>query len=248
MKNLSRSSHGQVRVRATSKPGKPRGYIACVSRKQRGVIIARKAGSRVQDSFMLKNAMCSSRNEDQKTGEWISEDDTELVRMPAKSISTVKIETYLEAEANLLHLNLRTAIPLQSESSRIDARGSNQDSQADQDEDTLAGPDTEKGKPGKTTKPPEEASSSSKAKDRSQDREASKEIRDAEMPLKTYLPGSVEDCCPPADVEADAQYWRDLFPVCKGARVDNVVASRAASNRIQIPLRDVFAQIRGQQR
>lgn len=69
---------------------------------------------------MLKNTVSGSRNEDQETAEWISEDDAELVRMPARSISTVKIETYLEAETNLLHLDLKTAIPMRSEPSRVD--------------------------------------------------------------------------------------------------------------------------------
>lgn len=220
----------------TSRSGKPGGYIARVSRKQRGVIIARKAGSRVQDSFMLKSAARSSRNEDQETAEWISEDDAELVRMPARSISTVKIETYLEAETNLLHLDLRTAIPMRSESSRV---GTNQGSQPGSNEDALARPKTKTQEPGKTTKPPE-ASSSSGAEGELQDRETSKEERDAE---NSHLPGPDDDCCPPAYVEADGQYLSDLFHVCKGARLDDVVASKAALDTIQIPPHSISASI-----
>ncbi|KAG9685272.1 hypothetical protein KCU95_g12471, partial [Aureobasidium melanogenum] len=194
---FSRNSRGRVRAKATFKAGNPRGYVASVSRKQRGVIIARKAGSRAKDSFMLKNAVCNSRNEDQETAEWISEDDTELVRMPGRSISTVKIETYLEAETNLLHIDLRTAIPLKSESSRIDTRGSKEKSQPDRDEDALTGQVIETQGPGKTTKP-SEASSSSEAEGRLQGREASNEDKDAQIPLETYLPGPDDDCHPPA--------------------------------------------------
>ncbi|KAK6007123.1 hypothetical protein QM012_006131 [Aureobasidium pullulans] len=192
----SRKSRGRARVEE--------GHIACVSRTQRSVIVARKAGCRVQDSLMLKNDMRSSRHEDQGTTEWISEDDVELVRMPARSISTVKIETYLQAETNLLHLNLKTAIPLQSESSRIVTRGSIQDPQPDQDKDALAEPDTDTQEPGKTTKPPG-ASSSSGAKGRLQGRESSKEERDAENPSNPRLPGPDDDGCPPAYVDMDGR-------------------------------------------
>lgn len=207
-----------------------------MSRKQRGVIIARKAGSRVQDSFMLKNAVRSSLNEDQETAEWFSKDDAELVRMPARSISTVKIETYLETETNLLHLDLRTAIPMRSESSRV---GTSQGSQPTSDEDGLAGPKNKTQEPRKTTKPPE-ASSSSGAEGKLQGWETSKEERDAE---NSYLPGPDDDCCPPAYVEADGQYLSDLFHVRKGARLDDVVALKAALNMIQISPHGISASI-----
>ncbi|KAG9546928.1 hypothetical protein KCU71_g16669, partial [Aureobasidium melanogenum] len=201
-------------VRDTKTTG---GYIASVSREQRGVIIARKAGSRAKDSFILKNAVCNSSNEDQETAEWITEDDTGLFRMPGRSISTVKIKTYLEADTSLLHLDLRTAIPLKSESSRVDTRGSNEKSQRDQDEDALAEPDTDTQEPGKTTKPLD-ASNYSGAEGRLQSREASNKDKDADIPLETYLPGPDDDCRPPTYVEADAQYWSDLFHISKGAR------------------------------
>ncbi|KAG9625991.1 hypothetical protein KCV04_g11996, partial [Aureobasidium melanogenum] len=238
-----RNSRSRVGAKAISKAGNPRGYIASVSRKQRGVIIARKAGSRAKDSFMLKNAVCDSRNEDQETAEWISEDDTGLLRMPGRSISTVKIKTYLEAETSLLHLDLRTAIPLKSELSMIDTRGSNEKSQPDRDEDALAGPDIETQGPGKTTKP-SDASNSSGAEGGSQGREASNEDKDADIPLETYLPGPGDDCRRPAYVEADAQYRSDLFHISKGARVDDVAASKAAFDMIQVPPHNGSASIR----
>ncbi|KAH0160041.1 hypothetical protein KCU67_g6882, partial [Aureobasidium melanogenum] len=239
---IGRNSRGRRGAKATSKAGNPRGYIASVSRKQRGVIIARKAGSRVKDSFMLKNAVCDSSNEDHETAEWISEDDTGLFRMPGRSISTVKIKTYLEAETSLLHLDLRTAIPLKSESSGVETRGSNEKSQRDRDEDALAGPDTETQQPGKTTKPLD-ASNSSGAEGSSQDREASDKDKDADIPLETYFPGPDDDCRPPAYVVADAQYWSELFQISRGARVDDVAASKAACGMIQIPPHNGSASI-----
>ncbi|KAI4748173.1 hypothetical protein E4T50_01589 [Aureobasidium sp. EXF-12298] len=242
VKNFSRNSRGRRGAKATSKAGNPRGYIASVSRKQRGVIIARKAGSRAKDSFMLKNAVCNSSNEDHETAEWISEDDTGLFRMPGRSISTVKIKTYLEAETSLLHLDLRTAIPLKSESSGVETRGSNEKSQRDRDEDALAGPDTETQEPGKTTKSLD-ASNSSGAEGSSQDREASDKDKDADIPLETYFPGPDDDCRPPAYVVADAQYWGELFQISRGARVEDVAASKAASGLIQIPPHNGSASI-----
>ncbi|KAG9679316.1 hypothetical protein KCU99_g3115, partial [Aureobasidium melanogenum] len=229
-----RNSRGRMGAKATSKADNPRGYIASVSRKQRGVIIARKAGSRAKDSFMLKNAVCNSSNEDHDTAEWISEDDTGLFRMPGRSISTVKIKTYLEAETSLLHLDLRTAIPLKSESSGVDTRGSSEKSQRGRDEDALAGPDTETQEPGKTRKPLD-ASNSSGAEGSLQDREASDKDKDKDIPLETYFPGPDDDCRPPAYVVADAQYWGELFQISRGARVDDVAASKAACGMIQIP-------------
>ncbi|KAH0368688.1 hypothetical protein KCU65_g3894, partial [Aureobasidium melanogenum] len=154
-----RNSRGQKRAKVTSKAGNPRGDIASLSRKQRGVIIARKAGSRARDSFMLKSAACNSRNEDQETSEWISEDDTELVKIATG-----------------------------------DSSGK---SQPDRDEDALAGPDTETQGPEKTTKP-SEASNSSGAQGRLQGQKASNEDKDAENSLKTSVPGSNDDCRPPA--------------------------------------------------
>ncbi|KAG9966975.1 hypothetical protein KCU61_g305, partial [Aureobasidium melanogenum] len=205
-KTTGRNSRDRMGATPISKAGNPRGYIASVSREQRGVIIARKAGSRAKDSFILKNAVCNSSNEDQETAEWITKDDTGLFRMPGRSISTVKIKTYLEADTSLLHLDLRTAIPLKSESSRVDTRGSNEKSQRDQDEDALAEPDTDTQEPGKTTKPLD-ASNYSGAEGRLQSREASNKDKDADIPLETYLPGPDDDCRPPTYVEADAQYW-----------------------------------------
>lgn len=236
-----------MRAKATPKAGNRRGYVASVSKKQRSVIVARKAGSRAQDSFMLKNAVCKARNEDQETAEWISEDDSELVRMPGRSISIVKIGTYLDAEANLLHLDLRTAIPLEFALSRIDTRDSSGKSQSDRDEDALTGLDTETQGPGRTTKP-SEASNSSGTQGRLHGRKASSENKDAGTSLKTYRPGPDDDCRPPAYVEADAHYWSDLFYTSKGARVDDVAASKAASNVIQIPPHSIFASTRNQKR
>ncbi|KAG9683319.1 hypothetical protein KCU95_g11690, partial [Aureobasidium melanogenum] len=194
-----RNSRGRMRAQATPKAGNRRGYVASVSRKQCSVIIARKAGSRAQDSFMLKNAVCKNRNKDQEPAEWISEDDTELIRMPGRSISIAKIGTYLNTETNLLHLDLRTAIPLKSELSRVVTRDSSGKSQSDrdEDEDAPAGPETETQRTGRTTKAPE-ASNSSGAQGRLQGHKAGNEGKDIELSLETYLLGPDGDCHPPA--------------------------------------------------
>jgi hypothetical protein len=97
--------------------------------------------------------------------------------MPGRSISIVKIETHLEAETNLLHLTLRTAIPMQPESSKIYMRGSDQMSEHDLHHQVIAGPSTRKQEPGETDKPPH-ASRSSEAEEDSQGPGAAKEAKD----------------------------------------------------------------------
>ena len=162
----------------TSKPGRSRGRIVCVSKKQRGVILTRKTNTRVRDSFMLKDVIRTPCYTDQDdSAEWKSEDDSELVRMPAQSISIVKIETHLEAETNLLHLSLRTAIPMQYESSRIKTRGSDESLQLDSHQAALAGPSAKLHEPGKSTKSLE-ASRSSDAERKPQHWGTTKEARD----------------------------------------------------------------------
>jgi len=127
---------------------------------------------------MLKNVMrapCGTGQGD--SAEWISEDDGELVRMPGQSISVVKIETHLEAETNLLYLSLRTAIPMQSESSKIDTRGSDESSQLDSHQEAFAGPSIGLHEPGKSTKS-SAASRSSEAERKPQDRDTTKAAKD----------------------------------------------------------------------
>lgn len=186
---------------------------------------------------MLKNTVSGSRNEDQETAEWISEDDAELVRMPARSISTVKIETYLEAETNLLHLDLKTAIPMRSEPSRVDT---NQGPQHGADKDALTGPKTKTQGLRKTTKPPG-AGSLSGEEGGWQGGGTDKEERDTANSSSTHPPGPDDDCCPPAYVEADGQCLSDLSRVRKGARLDDVVALKAALDTIHIPPHGIFA-------
>jgi hypothetical protein len=175
---IGRISRGRMRVRATSKPGIPRSHIVCISKKQRNVILTRKANPRVRDSFMLKSIRhtpCDAHQED--SAEWMSEDDTELVRMPATSISVVKIETRLEVETNLLHLSFKTAIPMQPESCRLHPRGSDRVSQSDAHEEDSAGPSGMTPEPAQTTKLPD-ASRSSEAEEGSQGPRAAKEVKD----------------------------------------------------------------------
>lgn len=162
----------------TPRTGRSRGRIVCVSKRQRSVILTRKANTQVRDSFMLKNVVrepCSTGQDD--SAEWISEDDSELARMPGQSISVVKIETHLEAETNLLYLSLRTAIPMQHESSKINTRGSDESSQLDSHQGAFAGSSTRLHEPGKSTKS-SEASRSSEAERKPQDRETTKAARD----------------------------------------------------------------------
>jgi hypothetical protein len=97
--------------------------------------------------------------------------------MPGRSISIVKIETHLEAETNLLHLSLRTAIPMQPESSKLHIRGSDRLSEPDSDHQVMAGPSTRKQELGETNKPPH-ASRSSEAEEDSQGPGAAKEAKD----------------------------------------------------------------------
>jgi hypothetical protein len=97
--------------------------------------------------------------------------------MPGKSISIVKIETHLEAETNLLHLNLRTAIPMQPESSNIHTRDSDQMSEPEVYHQVIAGPSTRKQEQGETNKLPD-ASRSSEAEGKSQGPGAAKEAKD----------------------------------------------------------------------
>jgi hypothetical protein len=166
-----------MRVRAASKPGVPRKHTVCINKKQRNVILTKKANLRVRDSFMLKNARhtpCDAHQED--AAEWVPEDDTELVRMPASSISVVKIETQLDVETNLLHLSLKTAIPMQPESSISHPRDSDQVSQSDMHQEVSAGPSSRTQGPAQTTKSPD-ASRSSGAEEGSQGLGAAKEAR-----------------------------------------------------------------------
>lgn len=175
---LNRNSQDRARVQVIPRPGRPRGRIVCVSKKQRGVILTRKTNTRVRDSFMLKNVMrtpCTTSQDD--SAEWLSEDDSELVKMPGQSISIVKIKTHLEAEMNLLHLSLRTAIPMQYESSKIHARGSSETSQLNPHLEACAGPSTNLHEPGESTKS-SEASRSSEAEHKPQDQGSAREARD----------------------------------------------------------------------
>lgn len=127
---------------------------------------------------MLKNFICTPCHTGQDdSAEWLSEDDSELVTIPGQSISIVKIETHLEAEVNLLHLSLRTAIPMQYVSSEIDTRGSDESSQLDPQQEAFAGPSTKLHEPGKGTKS-SEASRSSEAEHKPQDQRTTKKARD----------------------------------------------------------------------
>jgi hypothetical protein len=97
--------------------------------------------------------------------------------MPGKSISIVKIETHLEAETNLLNLSLRTAIPMQPESSNIPTRDSDQISEPEVHHRVIAGPSTRKQEQGETNKPPD-VSRSSEAEGKSQGPGVAKEAKD----------------------------------------------------------------------
>jgi hypothetical protein len=125
---------------------------------------------------MLKNVLRTPSGAGQEeSAEWVSEDDTELVRMPVRSISIVNIEAYMDAETNLLRLRLRTAIPLQHESSRNHTRGS--DEQTDPQQEGLAGPSTRTQEPGKTTTP-HDTSRSAAAEGSSQGQGVTKTAKD----------------------------------------------------------------------
>lgn len=111
----------------------------------------------------------------EESAEWVSEDDIELVRMPARSISVVNIEAYMDADTNLLRLSLRTAIPLQHEASSNRTRDS--DEQTDPHQEGFAGPSTRTQEPGKTTTP-HDTSRSSVAEGNSQGQGATKTAKD----------------------------------------------------------------------
>lgn len=65
------------------------------------------------------------------------EPDIESARLPSKSISVVKIEACWETGTNLLHLALRTAIPLQtSKTSKTQSREDSQDVGSDRSSET----------------------------------------------------------------------------------------------------------------
>lgn len=67
----------------------------------------------------------------------MSEPDIESARLPSKSISVVKIEACWETGTNLLHLALRTAIPLQtSKTSKTQSREDSQDVGSDRSSET----------------------------------------------------------------------------------------------------------------
>lgn len=67
----------------------------------------------------------------------MSEPDIESARLPSKSISVVKIEACWETGTNLLHLALRTAIPLQtSKTSNTQSREDSQDVGSDRSSET----------------------------------------------------------------------------------------------------------------
>jgi hypothetical protein len=97
--------------------------------------------------------------------------------MPASSISIVKIETRLDIETNLLHLCLKTAIPMQPESSISHSEGSDRVPQSDTNQEVFAGPSNRTQEPAQTTKPPD-ASRSSEAEEGSQGPGAAKEAKD----------------------------------------------------------------------
>ena len=125
---------------------------------------------------MLKNVVRTPPGAGQEeSAEWVSEDDTELVRMPARSISVVNIQAYMDADTNLLRLSLRTAIPLQHEASSNHTRGS--DEQTDPYQEGFAGPSTRTQEPGKTTTP-HDTNRSSAAGGSSQGQGATKTAKD----------------------------------------------------------------------